>query len=69
VTVVIVSHWWIDGDCWGFTSLSHLYCTLKINGNTYWSMMGIGGDSLSLQFTLKINGKPHGDADLQIFIL
>jgi len=29
-------------------------------------LMGIGGDSPHLPFTLKINGSPHGVADLQV---
>jgi len=36
-------------------------------GIPFGRLMGIGGDSLPLPFTLKINGNPHGDADLQIF--
>jgi len=35
-------------------------------GDTIGGLMGIGGDSPPLPFTLKINGNPHGAADLQV---
>jgi len=50
----------------GGDSLSCSHLLQKSMGNPIGGLMGIGGDSPPLPFTLKINGSPHGVADLQV---